>query len=239
QVANYTTEIGLLERKIVTKVPFYWFPAEHDFIINTTDQLTQTIKFGFNAEIDKYNFSHIYKLFVTKSYSWPWGDVVFAKDYYGEGEDNNFDLSYELPYTVTILVYYRKGGMDIPLEFGTLTISLVEKTSTSIEIKYILRPTGGDPAHPLPISYWEWPIDWLGTLSLYVEFKREGEIAEPGDAPPDEPHYPEDEPNTPPDDQPDDGWEYEPDYPITPPYKIAWNVPGTNESVIKALAEGG
>jgi len=206
QIANYTGELGLLERKIVTKVPFYWYPVEHDFIINTTDQLTQTIKFGFNAEIDKFNFSHIYKLFVTKSYTFPWGDEIFIKDCYGEGEDNNF----ELPYVVDILVYYRKGGMDIPMQFGNLGISLIEATPTSIEIQYLLEVIGGDPTHPLPKNYWQWPIDWLGTLSMYVEFKREGEIAEPGDAPEDEPHYPEDEPFTPPDDQPDDGWEYEP-----------------------------
>lgn len=203
QIANYTGELGLLERKIVTEVPFYWYPAEHDFIINTTDQLTQTVKFAFNAEIDKYNFSHIYKLFVTLSPSRMWFPISY--DCYGEGEDENFDL--EVPYVVDILVYYRKWGMDIPVEFGTLTISLVEETSTSVEIKYSLAITGGVLA-PL---IWLFPIDWLGTLSVYVEFKREGDIAEPGDAPSDEPHYPPDEPFTPPDDQPDDGWEYEPD----------------------------
>ena len=201
QVANYTAEIGLLERKIVTKTPFYWYPVEHDFIINTMDQLTQTIKFTFNAEIDKYNFSHIYKLFVTTSSI---NEDASTRDCYGEGEDNNFDL----PYTVDILVYYRKDGMDIPITFGNLEITLIEETSTSIEIKYSLAIRGGIWAPLL----WLFPIDWLGTLSLYVEFKSTGDIAEPGDAPPDEPHYPEDEPFTPPDDLPDDGWEYEQEF---------------------------
>jgi len=201
QIANYMGAIELLEKKIVTKTPFYWYPVEHDFIINETSQLTQTVKFTFNAEIDKYNFSHIYKLFVTTS---ALNEDITNRDCYGEGEDDDFDL----PYSVDILVYYRKWGMDIPLEFGTLTISLIEETSTSIEIQYQLEVRGGIWS----FIFWLWPIDWLGTLSLYVEFKREGEIVESGNAPQDEPHYPLDEPFAPPDDQPDDGWEYEQEF---------------------------
>ncbi len=236
QVANYISEIGLMERQIVTKVPFYWYPIEHDFIINQTSELIQTIKFAFNAEIDTFTCNHFYKLFVATS---SLSEEVFTKDCYGEGEDKNFTL----PFSVDILVYFRKEGQDIPIMFGNLEIMLVEATSTSLEIRYELTvQTYRNGVYIPSEEMWTWPIDWLGTLSLYVTFKRQGEIAEPGDAPPDEPHYPPDEPFTPPDDQPDDGWEYESEFPITAPYKIAWTVTGSGsvlEARIKELAAGG
>ncbi|MBA7594671.1 hypothetical protein ES703_01618 [subsurface metagenome] len=195
EVANYMGEVGLMERKIPSAVPWYWETAEQDFIINTREQLIQTFKFIFDSEIISYKFGHNYSVDASTT---PYGFVPLfpSQDCHGEGADENFDL----PYTLSINVYSEQFP-DIPWPLGTLTISLIEATSTSIEVQYTLEVPEAE--------HWLWPIDWLGTLSVKAQFASQSPGTDGGDAPPDQPHYPPDEPDTPPDDEPDDGWEYE------------------------------
>ncbi|GAH56652.1 unnamed protein product, partial [marine sediment metagenome] len=177
--------------------------------------LVQTHKFIFDSEIlSGYRFSHSYSLDVM---SHP--HFLIPIEYHGEGTDENFVLPY------TLRIYLEAVGREYPpAPFGTLTISLVEETSTSIEVKYKLEP--------ISLFAWTWPLDWLGTLSCHVQFASQSPGTDPGDAPPDQPHYPPDEPDTPPDDEPDDGWEYEEELPFL---LIAWQWnPGSSESTIRS-----
>ncbi|GAH65296.1 unnamed protein product, partial [marine sediment metagenome] len=201
QIANYLGEIELLERQMPTGIPFYWYPAEHDFIINTREQLIQEIVFGFNAEIESYKFSHSFEVYASSRGYPPPFDERWARDYYGSGNDENFDLSYVVDIKVH---YHRSDGSEVEIDFGTLTIKKLSETSTSIRIQYILDI----PYAPL----FQWPIDWLGTLSCHVQFVPQSPGSEPGGSALDIPHYPLNEPFTPPEDQPDDGWEYEPEF---------------------------
>ncbi|GAI14155.1 unnamed protein product, partial [marine sediment metagenome] len=177
QVANYTAEVGLMERKIASAVPWYWETAEHDFIINTQEQLIQTFKFVFDSEITSYKFNHNYSLDATIKWGKLW--IIVTHDCHGEGSDENFDLPYSLDINV-----YSEQFPDVPLRFGTLTINLIEETSTSVEVEYKLA------VEDSPIWDWFWPIDWLGTLSIEAQFASQSPGTDPGDAPSDQPHYP-------------------------------------------------
>lgn len=217
KLGDYRTDLGLVVKEIpVVATPHYWTPEWYEFIISSEATASQTYTWSFNSAILGYYFRH------------EWFVTIHSPKFLTERVGANYDI--DLPYSEMLQIRNREGTL---IDFVTLSITLIEATASSVEIRYSLTLAEGfdwthwsGPEGVFPIA-----VAFVGKLACIPEFSYE--VVGPASLP----HYPRTLPFTPSDEQPGSGYYYQGDH-----YKIAWTFSPSLANIdawMAALAAGG